>query len=189
MSVARLLMARAEMPFSHPVLNGPDGDLFVGHLMRRCQQISTAIMIHELEEFDLTPPMWASLSALHQFGVQDQIGLAGIVALDRTTIMVVLKNLVRHGLIKRSPSETDRRANMVCLSDAGQKMIALALPNVRSSQQKLVEPLTRREQSQLMGLLGKIAEKNNDLSKSPMRVKKSLGHSTDGVTSKFGERK
>jgi hypothetical protein len=68
-------------------------------------------------------------------------------------------------------------------------MIALALPNVRRSQQKLVEPLTRSEQSLLMGLLGKIAEKNNDLSRSPLRVKKFLGHSTDGVKSKFGRRK
>ena len=159
----------------HPVLTGPDGDRFVGHLLRRCQQISTAIMIRELEAFELTPTMWASLSALHQCGAQDQIGLAGIVALDRTTIMVVLKNLERRGLIERRPSETDRRAKTVCLSEAGRNMVALALPNVRSSQQKLVEPLTKREQSQLMGLLGKIAEKNNDLSRSPMRVKDDLG--------------
>jgi DNA-binding MarR family transcriptional regulator len=103
--------------------------------------------------------------------------------------MVVLKNLERHGLIERRPSKADRRANIVGLSAAGKEMIALALPNVRSSQQKLLEPLTRREQSQLMGLLGRIAEKNNDLSRSPMRVKKSLGHSTDGVTSKLRRRK
>jgi hypothetical protein len=65
------------MSISHPVLTGPDGDIFVGHLLRRCQQISTAIMIRELEEFDRAPTMWASLLACINLGCSTRLGWLG----------------------------------------------------------------------------------------------------------------
>lgn len=143
-----------------------------GHLLRRCHQISVAIFIHECEPFDLTPLQFSVLAALGAQGPQDQATLGGAVALDRTTVAVVVRNLEERGLALRSPSTEDRRAKIVEITPEGAALLEAAMPAVDGAQERMVAPLTENERRTLLRLLSKMARENNGLSRAPMRVKR-----------------
>jgi MarR family transcriptional regulator, lower aerobic nicotinate degradation pathway regulator len=141
-----------------------------GHLLRRCQQIAVAVFLEECRGFDLTPLQYATLSALDRFGPMDQVTLGGVTALDRTTIIVVLKKLEERELITRATSDKDRRANIVAVTDAGRQALRAVSPSVLRAQKSMLSPLNAREQGQLLALLKKMANGNNGLSRAPHRL-------------------
>lgn len=140
-----------------------------GHLLRRCNQIGVAIFLDECRRFDLTPLQFAALAALDRFGPMDQVGLGGVTALDRTTVVVVLTKLEKRGLIRRSPSRKDRRSKIVAITGAGRRLLSECWPAVHTVQERLTAPLTPDERELLVSLLSRIAEENNALSRAPFR--------------------
>jgi MarR family transcriptional regulator, transcriptional regulator for hemolysin len=53
-----------------------------------------------------------------------QTELAGIIGLDKTTMVVTVDDLERKGLAERIPSPTDRRARVIKVTDAGRTKVA-----------------------------------------------------------------
>ncbi len=141
-----------------------------GHLLRRCHQIGVAVFLDQCRGHDLTPLQFGALAALERFGAMDQASLGGVTALDRTTILVVLTNLEKRGLITRRKSPKDKRAKLVEITKAGHALVAEALADVRLVQERLLAPLSARERTQLVALLTKIALQNNALSRAPHRL-------------------
>jgi MarR family transcriptional regulator, lower aerobic nicotinate degradation pathway regulator len=141
-----------------------------GHLLRRCQQIAVAVFLEECRAFELTPLQFIVLAALECFGPMDQARLGGVTALDRTTIIVVLTKLEERGLITRAPSDKDKRAKIVAITDAGCQTAQDVMPKVLEAQERMVHPLNGRERTQLVALLRKMAEGNNALSRAPHRL-------------------
>src|SRR5258707_3733026 len=88
-----------------------------GYLLRRCHQIGVAIFLDECKQLELTPLQFGSLAALDRFGPMDQVSLGGVMALDRTTILVVLSKLDRCGLIERRPSDNHKRSRIASITD------------------------------------------------------------------------
>jgi len=146
-----------------------------GHLLRRCQQIAVAVFLDELDPHDLTPLQFVTLAALARSGLIEQVALAGMTALDRTTTAVVLKNLEDRGLVARHPSPTDRRSKLVGITPPGRTVLDAARPAVERAQQRMVSPLTMREREQFVRLLDKMARENNELSRAPRRVRARRG--------------
>jgi len=141
-----------------------------GHLLRRCHQISVAIFLDECQAFDLTPLQYVTLSALATHGAMDKATIAGAVALDRTTIAVVVKNLEERGLVTTRPSDHDRRAKLIKITAKGFSLVSSSQNEVANAQERTVAPLTHKERADLLRLLGKIAEENNLLSRAPHRA-------------------
>lgn len=143
-----------------------------GHLLRRCHQIAVATFIADCEPFDLTPLQFGVLGALERPGPLDQASLGGLLALDRTTVAAVVRNLECRGLVRRRPSPTDGRAKIVEITDEGRGLLAASLEAALGAQKRIVAPLDAEEQAQLIHLLGKIARENNALSRAPKREKR-----------------
>jgi DNA-binding MarR family transcriptional regulator len=141
-----------------------------GHLLRRCHQIGVAVFLDRCKALDLTPLQYSTLAALERFGAMDQASLGGAIALDRTTILVVLTRLEKRGLVKRRTSPKDRRSKLVEITAAGRRLVARALPSVVAVQDKLLAPLSARERAQLIAILSKVADDNNGLSRAPHRL-------------------
>lgn len=152
-----------------------DGALFArigampGHLLRRCQQIAVSIFLRECRAHDLTPLQFAVLAALVDSPPLDQIRLAGIAALDRTTVGVVARKLEARGLITRRISDADRRSKLIAVTEAGRAAVAAALPAVEAAQDRLLAPLSADERAMLLALLAKLADGNNEHSRAPLR--------------------
>jgi DNA-binding MarR family transcriptional regulator len=140
-----------------------------GHLMRRCQQIAVSVFLDECRPWDLTPLQFAVLAELNRDGPDDQVGLGGALALDRTTIGVVVKKLEERGLVERSVSEKDRRSKPVSITKKGAGLIRVVLPSAEAAQDRMLAPLTASERAQFMRLLGKMANGNNSESRAPLR--------------------
>ena len=147
-----------------------------GHLLRRCHQIAVAIFLDECSVYDLTPLQFAVLIVLSEQGSQDQVTLGGEIALDRTTITVVVRNLEERGLILRDKSGRDQRSKIVSITAAGQALLNQVLPAVQQAQERIMSPLKPEESAQLLQLLEKLAEGNNALSRAPVRKRKNRPH-------------
>lgn len=143
-----------------------------GHLLRRCHQIAVAIFLDECSIYDLTPLQFAVLIVLSEQGSQDQVSLGGEIALDRTTITVVVRNLEERGLILRDKSGRDQRSKIVSITAQGQALLNEVLPAVQQAQERIMAPLTPEEGTQLLSLLEKLADGNNALSRAPVRKRK-----------------
>jgi MarR family transcriptional regulator, lower aerobic nicotinate degradation pathway regulator len=146
-----------------------------GHLLRRCQQIAVAIFLDECRNAELTPLQYVTLDTLSRQGAQDKATLGGEVALDRTTVAVVVKNLEERGLVSSRDSEEDRRARLIEITSAGEALLADVKDDVMRVQQRILSPLEPREQAELMRLLAKMANTNNLLSRAPQRPKRTRG--------------
>jgi DNA-binding MarR family transcriptional regulator len=143
-----------------------------GHLLRRCHQIAVAIFLDECEAFELTPLQFAVLDSLQANGPQDQVTLGGAVALDRTTISLVIRKLEQRELVCREKSSQDRRAKIVTITATGKDLTDAALRAVQSAQQRIVAPLDDAETGQLLQLLAKLALGNNSLSRAPEKMQR-----------------
>ena len=141
-----------------------------GHLLRRCHQISVAIFLDECQAFDLTPLQYVTLSALAAHGPMDKATMSGAAALDRTTVAVVVKNLEERGLATTRPSDHDRRAKLIKITAKGLNLVSSAQNEAANAQERTVAPLTQKERTELLRLLGKIAEESNFLSRAPHRA-------------------
>lgn len=140
-----------------------------GHLLRRCQQIAVAIFLQECEALDLTPLQYVVLGALETGGVMDQNRLGGMTALDRTTVGTVLSKLEGRGLVARRRSDTDKRFNVITLTDDGRALLEKAVPAVAETQARILAPLAPDDRNRFLGYLMQIADGNNQQSRAPLR--------------------
>jgi len=82
-------------------------------------------MTAELAELGVTPRTHCVL--YHALGGGfTQIQLAEQCALDKTTMVVTVDALERAGLAERRPSPTDRRARIITVTEAGERMVKQA---------------------------------------------------------------
>lgn len=140
-----------------------------GHLLRRCQQIAVSVFLDECRSLDLTPLQFAVLSTLIQSGPLDQVGISGRIALDRTTVSVVVRNLEERGLVRREVSPKDRRSKPVSITEAGERLVGQALPAVEAAQERMLSPLTAGERRRFVQFLNKVADGNNAESRAPLK--------------------
>ena len=151
----------------------PRADAFLGtpgHLLRRCHQIAVAIFLDECQAFDLTPLQYVALSALATHGPLDKATIGGAVALDRTTVAVVVKNLEERGFVTIRPSDQDRRAKLIKITTKGLDLLSSVQAGIASAQERTMAPLAPKERVELLQLLRKMAEDNNLLSRAPHRA-------------------
>ena len=140
-----------------------------GHLIRRAQQISTALFTDECAAFDLTAVQYAALYAIAMNPQVDATRLSALIAFDRSTIGDVLERMQAKGWIERTPSDQDRRAKLVRLSPAGRRLLRKVAPAVRRVQERMLAPLPAADRDTFVRLLAQLAEVHNGLTPAPIR--------------------
>jgi MarR family transcriptional regulator for hemolysin len=96
-------------------------------------------------------------------GAFTQTQLAGLIGIDKTMMMVTVDELERLGLAERRPSETDRRARIIAVTEAGRHKLAEAQEIIESVQADVLSALPADEREAfLSGLVrlvsGRLAE-------------------------------
>lgn len=141
-----------------------------GHLIRRAQQVATALFADECAAFGLTSVQYAALFAIEANPRVDATRLSSLVAFDRSTIGDVLERLEAKGWVVRTPSPQDRRVKLVRLSPAGVRLLRQVAPAVRRVQDRLLAPLAPRDRGTIIKLLAQLAEPHNQAAPAPLRV-------------------
>jgi len=140
-----------------------------GHLIRRAQQISTALFTAECAEFDVTSVQYAALRMIAAHPGVDATRLSALIAFDRSTIGDVLERLEAKGWIRRGPGAEDRRIKVLTLTDAGAVLLDRVAPAVRRVQERLLAPLAPEDRVTMIRLLGELAELHNEATAAPLR--------------------
>ena len=144
-----------------------DLDALPGHHIRRLQQIAVAIFLQEADAHGLTPVQYAAMQAVANTPGFDQRTLAGTVGFDTSTIGGVIDRLEARGLMTRSASPHDRRVRLLALTDAGRALLESTIPAMLRAQERMLEPLPKKEQAEFMRMLRVLVAANNELSRAP----------------------
>ena len=141
-----------------------------GHLIRRLNQISTAIFAERMAALgvELTSVQFAALSTIRENPSIDQATLAGAIAYDKATIGGVVDRLAAKGLILRTRSRTDGRARALSTTAEGEALLERTRPVVLALQDDILAGLDTAERAQIMALLTKTTEAGNTRSRAPL---------------------
>lgn len=118
-----------------------------GYQIRRLRQITAAIFATETAAFGVTSQQYTTLRALSEFPSLEQNELCTYLDLDRSTIATLLVRLEEKKLIRRTPSERDRRRKHVALTARGRHVLAAMAPALERVQERLLEPLGPAERA------------------------------------------
>jgi DNA-binding MarR family transcriptional regulator len=141
-----------------------------GHLVRRMQQISTALFSEECGGFDITSVQFAALVMIRDNPEVDATRLSTLIAFDRSTIGGVLERLEGKGWIGRVGSRADKRIKLLRITPDGERLLREVEPAVRRVQERLLEPLAPADRATMLRLLGEVAAVHNELTPVPLRL-------------------
>lgn len=142
-----------------------------GFLVRRLNQIHSAIFYNECADFNITPVQYGMLSTLLRSPGLDQKTLGHEIGLDRANTGDVLKRLESRKLIKRQPCESDRRTKNAFLTETGEQTTRAMYDKMLRAQDLLVSPLNAKELAQFMALLNTLVNANNGLARTTMNMR------------------
>jgi DNA-binding MarR family transcriptional regulator len=138
-----------------------------GFMIRRAHQISVSLFLAETGALGITNRQYGILFALrHRPGI-DQISVARLLGLDRSTTGMVIKKLEQAGLVGRDVGARDRRRVSLRLTRAGERMLErLAVPAQRA-QARVLSGFSAPERAQFLALLDKFIRNFNDSTRVP----------------------
>jgi DNA-binding MarR family transcriptional regulator len=98
-----------------------------------------------LERHELSMWGYSVLLGLDAEPVYTQAALAKAIGADKTRIIGVLDELQRRGLITREPDPSDRRVNLVSLTDEGRALRDRVQRDIQTGEEKLLEQLPAQD--------------------------------------------
>lgn len=134
----------------------PDISTSVGFLLAKAYQRACALYKEEFEGYDITPPQFGLLRFLWEEDGITQVELSNRSQIDRTTIGGLIDRLEQSGLLQRRPHPDDRRAHLICLTEAGRKLEQELMPLGDEVQRRILATLTPDEVQALLSILQKL---------------------------------
>lgn len=138
-----------------------------GHLIRRAHQLAVAIFMDETADFEITPVQFAILNALIDTPGEDQVTLASRVAFDAATSGSVIGRLELRGWIRREVDPLDKRRKLLWVTPAGAEAADHMKRIVTRVQARILAPLDKQEQAQLVALLSRVVAGHEARSPEP----------------------
>ena len=133
-----------------------------GHLIRRCQQRAVDLFIEEVGEDGPTPPQFGVLLCVFQNPGLSQTELVRASGIDRSTLTEILRRMISRGLVSRTRTAEDRRANALRLTPAGEVALASAFDAMQRSQDRILEPLPAESRRRALDILIALAACDSD---------------------------
>ena len=140
-----------------------------GYLVRRLNQIHYAMFYEECKTQNVTPVQYGVLTALSLSPWLDQTAIGMELGLDRTTTADVVKRLQERGLVERRTNPNDKRSRQAVITQEGLRIMGLLQEGMARAQQRLLEPLSTRNQEIFMKLLSTLVEANNQYSRTTLK--------------------
>ena len=129
-------------------------DTFI-KLARSFTSVQAHVLPHLQRDFALTESQFAVLETVHHLGPLSPGQLCQKILRSGSNVTTVVDNLERDGLVTRERHETDRRIQMVQLTEHGKSVIAGALPAHVARIAEALAVLSAEEQQ----VLGRICRK------------------------------
>jgi MarR family transcriptional regulator, transcriptional regulator for hemolysin len=128
----------------------------LGWLLSQASHVLKTELTAALESLGISPRAHHVLKTAMQ-GEYTQTELAGIVGLDKTTMVVTLDELEAAGLAERRLSAADRRARVVAVTKAGAAKVRQAEAIAARIHADVLETLPGRERQALLDGLARLS--------------------------------
>lgn len=154
----------ADMPSARALFAASGYELSVhpAHIIRRAHQRATMRFQEVMGAHDLTPTQLAALATVMKHGVVSQNQLGRLTAMDPSTISIVIRKLVKHGLVERFASPDDQRLSMIRLSEKGVRYTAPLLTKSIEVGRRVLAPLKPSERALFMEMLSRVADADDE---------------------------
>jgi DNA-binding MarR family transcriptional regulator len=135
----------------HGILTG-----LVGFHLRQAQIAVFRDFAATMGPLGVSPGLFAVLVLIESNSGLKQSELAKAVHLDRSTVVAVVDNLERRGLVERRAVANDRRSNALRLTAAGVTLLRKLKRRVAGHERRLARDLDAAERATLVALLQRI---------------------------------
>jgi DNA-binding MarR family transcriptional regulator len=132
-------------------------------LARRFFQICVALSAEGVADSGVTALEYAALPYLSKQAGDpgiDQIGLAARLGIDRNHTSLLIDQLEAKSLVERRVNSADRRARLLYLTKKGERLFERLRPAMLAVNERILAPLERVEQEQLLDLLIRVIKGN-----------------------------
>lgn len=141
-----------------------------GFLIRRAHQITSSIFLDETAAWGITTTQFGVMVILRARDDLDQIKLAGLVGIDRSTAGLVVRKLVDAGYVRREVDDGDMRRNVLLLTARGLAVLdEIAAPAARAKGRALAV-FTPRQAETFVDLLSRFVAALNGEARAPIRA-------------------
>ena len=129
-------------------------------LARRFNQLCMAVAAEVAAEEDLTALQLGVLTYLRDKPGLGQNDLAARLGIDRSNTSLLLDQLEQRGLVERRVNGSDRRANLVHLTQLGTEVRERLRPKGGVAQAHILEPLAPDDRERFLDMLIEIIDAN-----------------------------
>ncbi|WP_308416681.1 alpha/beta fold hydrolase [Streptomyces sp. AJS327] len=134
-----------------------------GYLARRLYQAYLAAWLRHVDG-TLTGPQFAVLQITGAYPGTDQKTVAGVAALDTSTMADVARRLEARGLLARAPSPSDARRKLLRLTEEGHAALDDANRRARALDERLLQAFPASQRGEVPQRLSSLAERWERLS-------------------------
>lgn len=127
-----------------------------GYQLRMAQIAIFRDFADSIGDLDVTPGLFGVLVIIDANPGLKQSELARAAHLDRSTVVSIIDNLERRGLVERRPAQNDRRSNALFLTGPGTTLLKTLKQRVAEHEKRLVKHLSDDEHAGLLAVLKKI---------------------------------
>ena len=139
-----------------------------GFMLRRAHQIATSVFLEATAELSVTTTQFGIMYLLGHRPDADQITVARLLGLDRSTTGMVVRSLEQAGLVARATDPVDKRRRMLRLTLAGQRMLLRLQQPAMLAVEQLLAPLSPVERPLFLELLGRLTGAFNATARVPL---------------------
>ena len=128
----------------------------IGHMLRRAHQRASAVFKAQFAGHDLTPTQFAALVKIADAREVSQNLLGRLTAMDPATMKGVIGRLHGRALIASNHDAKDRRRTLWRLTDAGERLLGVAIEAGLATSDRTLAPLNPQERKTLQKLLSRL---------------------------------
>ena len=124
-----------------------------GYLLKHARERLASLSAESVERFGINGRELAILTVIAEGEPPSQLEAAQRLAIDRTTMVVLLDGLEAKGLVERRADPADRRRNIVVLTPAGRTSLDGATSATDEAERAFLEPIGEAGGDQLRKML------------------------------------
>lgn len=129
-----------------------------GHLLRRAQQYANDLYAKEVGASGPTPRQFEVLYSVAQNEGLSQTDLVRATGIDRSTLADMIARMLKKGLLSRSRTKEDARANAVSITASGKRMLSSAQSAVNRAEAGTLGVLPAAQRGAFMKALSAYAD-------------------------------
>ena len=125
----------------------------LGYLLKHAHLRYAQLTSAELEPLGIGPREWAALNCLDEQHGLSQREVAGLLGVDRTTMVALIDELQAKGWVERQPQPDDRRKNVVSLTPKGRDLMQRGARLIDECERRFLAVLSESDAAQLKTVL------------------------------------